>query len=76
MLKIKIINLYNPYKIKPTSPKHNAIVIITKNNTGTNHSGAVTNHQDHVIYPVNLRTRSIIIMQLISLIGQMYYFHT
>ena len=33
---------------------------MTKNNAGTNHSGAVTNHQDHVMYPVNLRTRSTI----------------
>ena len=58
MLKIKVINLYKLYKIKPTIPKHNIIAIMTKNNAGTNHSGAVTNYQDHVIYPINLRTKS------------------
>jgi hypothetical protein len=60
LLKIKVINSYITYKNKHTSPKHSAIAIIPKIIVGPTHNGAVTHHQDHVIYPVSLRTKNTI----------------
>ena len=55
-----MINSYNAYKIKLTSPKHNAIAIIPTTTAGPTHNGAVIHHHDHVIYPVSLRTKNTI----------------